>query len=386
MAKSLWRTRVLAGMMAYVLLVERVAGSINITVDDNAMDSVTGSTVIVYSPADRWSLGPTCSVCAIHPDASDASNGTWHDTAYDASDDALDIPQTASLSFKGTAVYVYAIQSHLSDPNCNADQSFWIDGVFITNYTLAPTGSPSFDYNVLLYKNETLEDGSHTLMLQNGWVGGPHSQILLDYIVYTSTDSTTSPSPSSSSSTASTGTQMPSSSISSPSQLSSSTASPSAAASTGASTTSTHTVTILASILGVVCVLFLVVAVMLFYFWRRIRGTPKVAYTNVYSPQQQEYPPPQQTRHTSGIVPFITEPSFSQPTTAGMRPQKQSTQTTFESFTPTTFQSHPSSTHVGSLGHAFADSPVATSSTTQSVRGPVAGSVAASVPPAYSPE
>lgn len=85
----------------------------------------------------------------------------------------------------GTAVYIFAIQSHSSDPNAEAAQSFFIDGHHVGNYSFIPSGQPTFDYNVLLYHNTSIPPGRHEIILQNSWSGGPHSLILLDYIIYT---------------------------------------------------------------------------------------------------------------------------------------------------------------------------------------------------------
>ena len=65
-----------------------------------------------------------------------------------------------------------------------SDMSFLIDYEPAGSFARAPQGGVLFDYNVLVFANDTLPLANHTLTIQNGHVGGPKSLVLLDYVVY----------------------------------------------------------------------------------------------------------------------------------------------------------------------------------------------------------
>ena len=67
---------------------------VNITIDDT-------NPIILYSPSDDWSFGPTCTTCTAHLTAADAYNGTWHDTLFSPSFAPENHTQTAEFSFTG---------------------------------------------------------------------------------------------------------------------------------------------------------------------------------------------------------------------------------------------------------------------------------------------
>lgn len=63
--------------------------------------------------------------------------------------------------------------------------TFYIDDEAVGNYTLYPSGDPTYDYHVPVYTNTSIKPGAHSFKLQGGSVGGAWSIVLLDYIVYT---------------------------------------------------------------------------------------------------------------------------------------------------------------------------------------------------------
>ncbi|PSS37172.1 hypothetical protein PHLCEN_2v1045 [Hermanssonia centrifuga] len=147
---------------APILLSFVSADLVNITVDDTNPDPLTGA-IFEYSPS-GWNIGPTCHKCVARPNQQDAYDGTWHDAT------SRDSPQTASLEFNGSA----------------ADILFLIDGQVLGSFVYTPPGDPgAYSYNILLYGNDSIPEGQHTLTVQNGEVNGPDSLILLDYMVYT---------------------------------------------------------------------------------------------------------------------------------------------------------------------------------------------------------
>ena len=84
----------------------------------------------------------------------------------------------------GVAVYVYCIVSN--SKHYPTSLTFFIDGEADGSYSTSPTSTDdtSFNYNVLVYSNDALESGDHTIEIQNGGHSVQDSVILLDYIVY----------------------------------------------------------------------------------------------------------------------------------------------------------------------------------------------------------
>ena len=63
---------------------------------------------------------------------------------------------------------------------------FRLDGQIAGQYVPPPAAQSqtTYTYNVLVYMNASLGPGPHVFELQNGYVGGPGSLVLLDYMVY----------------------------------------------------------------------------------------------------------------------------------------------------------------------------------------------------------
>lgn len=62
---------------------------------------------------------------------------------------------------------------------------FTIDLQQVGTFSYSPVaGQSGFLYNALVYCNESLPAGNHTLTIQSGHSGGPASIIMLDRIVY----------------------------------------------------------------------------------------------------------------------------------------------------------------------------------------------------------
>ncbi|KAI0779160.1 hypothetical protein BC629DRAFT_1289840 [Irpex lacteus] len=152
----------------------------NFTVDDAAVED--GEPRITYSPLDVWKQGSDCGPCTAHPDASEALDGTWHDITFGAH--GFTGSETASMDFNGVAVYVYCIVSN--SKHYPTSLTFFIDGEDAGSYSTSPTSTDdtSFNYNVLVYSNDALESGDHSIEIQNGGQGVQDSVVLLDYIVY----------------------------------------------------------------------------------------------------------------------------------------------------------------------------------------------------------
>lgn len=57
------------------------ADLVNVTVDDYYGDTNTGAK-IVYTPAQAWNYGPTCTGCTSNPDMASTFDQSWHDSTY----------------------------------------------------------------------------------------------------------------------------------------------------------------------------------------------------------------------------------------------------------------------------------------------------------------
>ncbi|KAJ7139672.1 hypothetical protein C8R44DRAFT_727686 [Mycena epipterygia] len=167
---------------------------VNVTVDDTAGDSLTGA-LVTYTPPDAWNSQANCNnKCEVHPDITKLDGpgtGTWHDSTFsvDPGNPHPNVPLTASISFNGSAVYVFcALSRSTTAPPGNSDMTFYLDGVAIGAFTKAPLGTAGFDYHVPVYANTAIPPGQHTFTLQNGHQNGPTSLMILDSIVYSYDD------------------------------------------------------------------------------------------------------------------------------------------------------------------------------------------------------
>ncbi|KAJ3557687.1 hypothetical protein NM688_g1338 [Phlebia brevispora] len=263
----------LPSLLFFVLSLSFPANSvlINVTVDDNGPDPLTGLS-ITYAPNGEWSFGPNCTTCDAKPDPTKVLDGTWHDVSFFPTVDA-NVLQTATLVFNGSAIYVYCVIAPSSSAlDGNADMLFSIDGQTVGSFIANTTGQNGYEYNVPVYTNTSIPPGLHTFTLQNGRTNGEASLVLLDYMVYSNNgnltpivvESSSSTSPSSSLSSSS------STSLSSlSSSSSSSTVSPSTAAVSFQASPSQKRTTIIAVICSIGGAIVLLVAALLIYRRRR---------------------------------------------------------------------------------------------------------------------
>ena len=159
---------------------------INRTIDDQLGDPVTGIKPI-YLPDGPWNFGPTCTHCNLNTmviDKSHVFEGTWHDVLYRVGDST----PTVSLSFLGTAVYVYFIVANtVPETTTLVNVSFYLDGNEGSadgTFFHAPDSTTNVEYNVLAFARRTLANHAHTLVIISGG-GSSESVMLFDYMVYT---------------------------------------------------------------------------------------------------------------------------------------------------------------------------------------------------------
>ncbi|EJD01916.1 uncharacterized protein FOMMEDRAFT_147086 [Fomitiporia mediterranea MF3/22] len=156
------------------------AAARNITVDDTYGDEVTGAKP-VYSPADVWNPGPGCSTCAIKPDATQAYNGTWHDSTRPPNAPAY----TIEIGFSGYAVSAYFIlANNMPAPIVTTTtMSFSIDGNNVGSFDHEPGATSDLQYNVLGFTKDGLSDSPHRLLITSE-AAGKQSLVIFDRIVY----------------------------------------------------------------------------------------------------------------------------------------------------------------------------------------------------------
>lgn len=181
--------------------------SLNVSIDDN-------DTSVHYYPSGAWnprSASLPCSTCTANPNADLMFEDTFHDGTFNpdpGSNNFPNVPLTASVLFNGTAVYVFcALAESSTSPDGDSDMSFYIDGVLAGTFVKkAPGVNNVYDYAVPVFAIESLTPEQHNMTLQNGHVNGTKALVLLDEIVYTainttSTSSSSTPTSSASSST-----------------------------------------------------------------------------------------------------------------------------------------------------------------------------------------
>lgn len=163
---------------------------INTTIDDTFGDPTSGR-FIAYHPVSAWNDGANCDRCNAHPDTDFLYMRTWKDSTYDPK---LEVP-SASVTFTGTAVYVLCALSHSkARPFGSSNMTFFIDDRLAGSFTQEAPGAAGFDYNVAVFVQTNLPSTEHNLTIQNGYVDGPRTLMLLDAIIYTQDDEKSEPS------------------------------------------------------------------------------------------------------------------------------------------------------------------------------------------------
>jgi hypothetical protein len=84
----------------------------------------------------------------------------------------------------GTAVYAYCIMANnISGATTTTNLSFTVDGQYLGGFFHNPGPNADYNYNVLVFSNNTLSDGQHNFVLASD--GPTTSLVLFDYLIYT---------------------------------------------------------------------------------------------------------------------------------------------------------------------------------------------------------
>lgn len=174
----------------------------NVSIDDTDGDPITGQKIIYDSPT--WSFGPSCEDCeAIPTPASSAFLGTWHDTTFLPGNglvsatalftgDFTSSPTNRNVlltdllcGLSGSAVYVMCILTGTAgNPDGNTDMTFFLDNERVANFSRAPDGDASYQFNVPVFSMDGLSMTQHNITLVSG-MQGQAALVLLDRVIYT---------------------------------------------------------------------------------------------------------------------------------------------------------------------------------------------------------
>ncbi|THH03755.1 hypothetical protein EW145_g6028 [Phellinidium pouzarii] len=169
------------GLIVGTVLGGLVAVLINVTVDDQNGDSMTGGLPLYSgSSKDNWQQGATCKGCAAQPNASFAFDSTWHDATWNPGDPA---EKLIEINFVGSAVYAFVILANtIPFTTTLTNLRFSIDGDEVGNFVHIPSASSDYEYNVPANVNTSLVNTKHTLSMQT--TGDNASLVLFDYLIY----------------------------------------------------------------------------------------------------------------------------------------------------------------------------------------------------------
>ncbi|KAG9313302.1 hypothetical protein JVU11DRAFT_5606 [Chiua virens] len=160
----------------------------NVTVDDAVL---TGAVVFQYLPlpsTSSWNIGNNCSACTARLDASQAYNGTWHDSTYYPGGvyKSFEFNFTGRHLTTGSSLYIYFILAN-TIPNAtvkSTELNFFMDGSSVGTYQHSPMSSTDYQYNVAVYVNDSVPFGTHAVTVEPVY-GNNLELMLFDYLVYT---------------------------------------------------------------------------------------------------------------------------------------------------------------------------------------------------------
>lgn len=196
--------RALTFLFMTFLFLDALCVPMNVTIDDQAGDEVTGLKPI-YSPAEEWQEF-NCTEFNVADDPCSALDGTWHNATAGS---LFEEPPSFTIQFHGTSFrltsyHVYHDRickkqliivriatgtaiwiSNVIKAGTFASLSFTLDDKDITlvaqGLDAIGTGDSDFQYNQTVFTKEGLKQGFHTVVGTVLFSDGP---VLFDYAVY----------------------------------------------------------------------------------------------------------------------------------------------------------------------------------------------------------
>ncbi|KAG6840976.1 hypothetical protein C0991_002958 [Blastosporella zonata] len=180
----------------------------NRTIDDTAGDLITGAKPIYMNVP--WET-PACGGCKIKPPLDDVFMQTYSALTYMQEKFPF---MSIQFSFQGifflsafvkegsTAIYVYFILANNVGPEITSETlaNFTLDGQLIETYHHIPTSSPDYEFNALVFSQDSLPNTNHILLISTSGVDR-HLFTSFDYAKYTFDDTLITTSSQSASST-----------------------------------------------------------------------------------------------------------------------------------------------------------------------------------------
>ncbi|KAJ7181027.1 hypothetical protein C8R46DRAFT_986111 [Mycena filopes] len=151
----------------------------NRTIDDTNGDSAS-ELLPVYSPSSAFSNNSDCPTCTIVLDPSQVFDGTWHDSSQLPTGP----PVSVTLSFHGTAIYIFCVLANtVGTTVTSSDFAFTLDGSPSGTFSHQPNSSPDFIYRANVFSVDGLKQGPHDVVLSTDNSNG--TLLLFDFAIYT---------------------------------------------------------------------------------------------------------------------------------------------------------------------------------------------------------
>ncbi|EJD35756.1 hypothetical protein AURDEDRAFT_117256 [Auricularia subglabra TFB-10046 SS5] len=184
-------------LIAPALLLGALASArlVNVTIDDTRGDERTGRTP-QYTSVHLWnarSAADQCTTCGARPDGTQAFDETWHDeTTFPGQ-----LPSNVSFTFNGGVLYIYCIlANNINVQHKDTRLAFYLDESPqpVQQFHRAPDlAVDGFIYNQLVFKDDTLSDREHTMLVSNWADGDSGSLVLFDYAIYSTEEENPAP-------------------------------------------------------------------------------------------------------------------------------------------------------------------------------------------------
>ncbi|KAH9842351.1 uncharacterized protein C8Q71DRAFT_719940 [Rhodofomes roseus] len=168
--------------LRYVLHVSGETRFIDDTYGDPEMGIIPS-----YSIANCWNNESSCPGCVLHPDASQAYDGTWHETTSNECNgqDNNAAGHSVAFNFIGTTLTIFAITVSQGPQSWQTNLSFNLDGEtsYSTLFQSSLGETYEFSYAVPVFNISWLDNVLHTFTMTASQ-GTAASTVHFDYATY----------------------------------------------------------------------------------------------------------------------------------------------------------------------------------------------------------